>query len=496
MEKNRMATMNIKKLVLVNGVPLMLSLLISNLYIFVDSIFVSHVSEKALTALALANPIQILMSALGVANAVGLNAVISKALGEKNDEEVKRSAPAAIWLAFVFWIILAITSLFLLKPYFLSQSGEDQEIANYGIAYLSVVMFMSLGFMGQWVFDRFTIASGKSNLFLFTLSSGAITNLILDPIFIFGYFGIPAMGIVGAAVATVIGQFVGATLGIILNRKYNKEIPIYFVLKPHFKNVLNILKVGVPSGIAQGMLSVMGVYVNSILISFSSTAVAVYGACTKIQSLALVHIWGLNNGVVPLVAYNYGAKNLKRSYDSLKWTLIYGACTKIQSLALVHIWGLNNGVVPLVAYNYGAKNLKRSYDSLKWTLIYEYGIYLVIFVFIECFPGTILKSFDASADMIAMGSVAIRILGISYLISILCLAFASSFQGFGRGMHAMILTLTRQTILLFIFLVLFKQFGQVNLIWWAYVLAEVTSVPLGIFMHKRIQKQVVLEMEK
>ena len=310
-------------------------------------------------------------------------------------------------------------------------------------------MFMSLGFMGQWVFDRFTIASGKSNLFLFTLSSGAITNLILDPIFIFGYFGIPAMGIVGAAVATVIGQFVGATLGIILNRKYNKEIPIYFVLKPHFKNVLNILKVGVPSGIAQGMLSVMGVYVNSILISFSSTAVAVYGACTKIQSLALVPILGLNNGVVPLVAYNYGAKNLKRSYDSLKWTLIY-----------------------------------------------EYGIYLVIFVFIECFPGTILKSFDASADLIAMGSVAIRILGISYLISFLCLAFASSFQGFGRGMHAMILTLTRQTILLFIFLVLFKQFGQVNLIWWAYVLAEVTSVPLGIFMHKRIQKQVVLEMEK
>ncbi|MFQ6861632.1 MAG: MATE family efflux transporter [Beduini sp.] len=449
MEKNRMATMDIKKLVLVNGVPLMLSLLISNLYNFVDSIFVSHVSEKALTALALANPIQILMSALGVANAVGLNAVISKALGEKNDEEVKRSASAAIWLAFVFWIILAITSLFLLKPYFLSQSGGDHEIANYGIAYLSIVMFMSLGFMGQWVFDRFTIASGKSNLFLFTLSSGAITNLILDPIFIFGYFGIPAMGIVGAAIATVIGQFVGASLGIILNKKYNKEIPIHFVIKPHFKNVLNILKVGVPSGIAQGMLSVMGVYVNSILISFSSTAVAVYGACAKIQSLALVPIWGLNNGVVPLVAYNYGAKNLKRSYDSLKWTIIY-----------------------------------------------EYGIYLVIFIFIECFPGVILKLFDASPDMIAMGSVAIRILGISYLISILCLAFASSFQGFGRGIHSMSLTLARQTIFLFIFLVLFKQFGQVNLIWWAYILAEAVSVPLGILMHKRIQKQVTLEMEE
>lgn len=447
MEKNRMATMDMKKLVLMNGVPLMFSLLISNLYNFVDSIFVSYISEKALTALALANPIQILMSALGVSNAIGLNALISKALGEKNNEEVKKIASTAIWLSFAFWIILAVSSLFVLEPYFLSQSGGDVEIANYGIAYTSIVMIASLGFMGQWVFDRFTVASGKSNLFLFTLSSGAITNIILDPIFIFGYFGIPEMGIVGAAVATVIGQFVGAILGIILNKKYNKEIPIKFVLIPDFKNVVDILKVGLPSGVAQGMLSVMGVYINSILITFSSTAVAVYGICAKVQSLALVPIWGLNNGIVPLAAYNYGARNLKRASESLKWTLIY-----------------------------------------------EYGIYLVIFILMECFPEPILRLFDASSDMLAMGSIAIRIFAVSYLISILCLALASYFQGFGRGMTSMILTLLRQTILLFVFLVIFQQIGQINLIWLAFVLAELVSVPIGLFIHKRIEKEVALEM--
>ena len=234
MENNKLGTMTMKKLVLVNGIPLMLSLLISNLYNFVDSIFVSRISETALTALSLANPIQVLMSALGVANAVGVNAVISKALGKKDEDEIKNAASASIWLAFVFWIILALLEFVLIKPYFEFQTGGNQEIMNYGIQYLSIVMLGSLGVMGQWVFDRFTISSGKSSLFLITLSSGAITNIILDPIFIFGYFGVPAMGIKGAAIATVIGQFVGASMGIIINKKFNKEIPIHFVLKPNF----------------------------------------------------------------------------------------------------------------------------------------------------------------------------------------------------------------------------------------------------------------------
>lgn len=448
MESNKLSTMDIKKLVLVNGIPLMLSLLINNLYNFVDSIFVSYISEKALTTLALANPIQILISSLGVANAVGLNALISRALGKKDEKEVKRIASAAIWLAVVFWIILAALSLVILKPYFLSQSGGDQEIMQYGMSYLSIVMFVSLGVMGQWVFDRFTIASGKSSLFLITLSSGAITNTILDPIFIFGLFGFPALGVAGAALATVIGQSVGAIMGIVINRKYNREIPIHFVIKPNFKSVVDILKVGVPSGIAQGVLSIMGVYVNSILISFSSTAVAVYGACMKIQSLALVPIWGLNNGLVPLVAYNYGAKKVERSYQSVRWTLIY-----------------------------------------------ELAFFTFMFTILQLFPETILKLFDASQEMLSLGSVAIRILSISYFISIICLALASTFQGFGKGTHAMVLTLARQTVFVFIFLMIFKQFNQINLIWWAYVLAELVSLPIGLWIYRHIKNKVKEELE-
>lgn len=283
------------------------------------------------------------MSALGVANAVGLNAVISKALGEKNKEEVTKSASSAIWLAFAFWVCLATLSMFILKPYFISQSGGDMEIVEAGVSYLRIIMFASLGFMMQWVFDRFTIASGKSSLFLITLSSGAITNIILDPILIFGYFGVPAMRVTGAAIATVIGQFVGALMGVIINKKYNPDIPVHFSLKPYFKNIKNILMVGIPSGVAQAMLSIMGIYVNQILIGFSSTAVAVYGACAKIQSLIMVPIWGFNNGLVPLVAYNYGAKKLQCSYDSIKWSLIYEYGIFLFSLSsLKHVHGLSS----------------------------------------------------------------------------------------------------------------------------------------------------------
>lgn len=387
------------------------------------------------------------MSTLGVANAVGLNAVISKALGEKNKEEVTKSASSAIWLAFAFWVCLATLSMFILKPYFISQSGGDMEIVEAGVSYLRIIMFASLGFMMQWVFDRFTIASGKSSLFLITLSSGAITNIILDPILIFGYFGVPAMRVTGAAIATVIGQFVGALMGVIINKKYNPDIPVHFSLKPYFKNIKNILMVGIPSGVAQAMLSIMGIYVNQILIGFSSTAVAVYGACAKIQSLIMVPIWGFNNGLVPLVAYNYGAKKLQRSYDSIKWSLIY-----------------------------------------------EYGIFFVFFIFIETCPRFILGLFDASWQMMTIGVTALRILGISYLVSILCLALSSVFQGFGQGIHAMVLTLTRQTVLLFIFISILNHFQQIDFIWWAYVLSETTSIPLGWWIFRNIKRKIQKEI--
>ncbi len=230
--ENNMGTDKISRLLLKTGIPLMLSLLINSLYNFVDSIFVSRVAEGALTALSLASPVQIFVSALGLGNAVGLNAAISKALGEKNREQVKKTANAAIFLAVCAWLLISVVCLLGICWYFTWQSGGNEVIAAYGRDYLSICMLFSLGQMGQWVFDRFVIASGKSHLFLFTLSAASITNLILDPIFIFTF----GLGTKGAAIATVIGQFMGLFAGILINRRWNREITFSFILKPDWEH--------------------------------------------------------------------------------------------------------------------------------------------------------------------------------------------------------------------------------------------------------------------
>ena len=246
----------------------MVSLLINSLYNFVDSVFVSRISEDALTALSLASPIQILMSALGLGIAVGLNAVISKALGEKDVRRVEKTASAALTLAFLAWVLVVVLEMAALRHYFRWQSGGDETIMNYGIPYLRICMLCSLGMMGQWVFDRFVMASGKSSLFLFTLSAASITNLILDPILIFGYFGLPAMGKSGAALATVIGQWAGCFAGYFINRRWNREIPIHFTARPDKNCMLSILKVGIPSTLVQAVSSALAVYVNSVIVGF------------------------------------------------------------------------------------------------------------------------------------------------------------------------------------------------------------------------------------
>ena len=237
MEENKMGTVPVSRLVISMGLPLMLSLLISSLYNFVDSVFVARVSEDALTAISLAAPMQLIVSSLGLGNAVGLNAVISRALGEKNPKKVKDAASAAIFIAFCSWILNCILCLAFARIYFESQSGGNEAIASYGIQYLSICMLASFGQMGQWVFDRFVMASGKSHLFIFTLSAASLTNLILDPIFIFGWFGLPRMETAGAALATVIGQFMGCLAGMLINKKWNPEIPFAFTLKPDWESV-------------------------------------------------------------------------------------------------------------------------------------------------------------------------------------------------------------------------------------------------------------------
>lgn len=439
--ENRMGTEKMSRLIIATGIPLMLSLLINSLYNFVDSVFVSRISEDALTALSLAAPIQIFVSALGFGNAVGLNAVISKALGEKKQDKVKQAASAAIFIALCSWILIVILCILLVKPYFAWQAGGNEVIAKYGREYLTVCMLFAFGQMGQWVFDRFVIASGKSNLFLFTLSAASITNLILDPIFIFGLFGVPRMEALGAAVATVIGQIVGMIAGILINRRWNREIPFSFRLHPDWESVRAILKVGIPSTMVQVLTSLVSIAMNSILLTFSTTAVAVYGVCVKIQNIVTVGVHGIDNGLIPIVAYNYGAGKRTRIDEAIKWTLIYSAI-----------------------------------------------LYVVFFAGLEVVPGIVLRIFKASDFMLSIGIPALRILAVAYFVSIPNMVFAAALQGLSLGTKSMYLTMARQAVLPLVFAFILRRFGMLNLIWAAFVLAEFAGIPFAIYLWKKSRR--------
>ena len=285
--ENKLGTEKISRLMLTTGVPLMLSLLINSLYNFVDSIFVSRVAEDALTALSLAAPVQMFVSALGLGNAIGLNETISKALGEKNSVKVTMVANSAIFIA-----------------------------------------------LCQWVFDRFVIASGKSQLFIFTLSAASITNIILDPILIFAL----NLETKGAAIATVIGQFVGMVAGILINRRWNKEIPFRFTLHPDVESIKTIVKVGFPSTLVQVLTGFVNVAMNSILLAFSSTAVAVFGVCCRMQGICTVAVHGINNGMIPIVAYNYGARLKNRISESIKYAIVDSVIFYIPLLLILELF--------------------------------------------------------------------------------------------------------------------------------------------------------------
>ena len=431
MSENNMGTQKISRLVLTTGIPLMLSLLINSLYNFVDSVFVSRVAEDALTALSLAAPVQMMVSALGLGNAVGLNAAISRALGEGRPDKVKKTASAAIFLAICAWVLISVTCLLGVRWYFEWQSGGNAAIARYGRDYLSICMLFSLGQMGQWVFDRFVIASGKSHLFLFTLSAASITNLILDPVFIFGF----GMGTRGAAIATVIGQFMGLFAGIYINRRWNREIEFSFTLRPDWQSVKTILRVGIPSTLVQVLTSFVTVAMNSILLAFSSTAVAVYGVCCRMMNLCTVGVHGIDNGLIPIVAYNYGAHKPERVRESLRWAMGYSAL-----------------------------------------------FFLPFLLVLEFAPSWVLRLFNASEHMMGIGIPAVRILALAWIISIPNLVIAAALQGLSQPRQSMVLTLLRQAILPVLLALVFRHFSNLNLIWLAFVMAEAIGIPAAMML--------------
>lgn len=433
----QMGTAPISGLLLKLSIPSILAILANNFYNIIDSVFVAQLNEKALTALSLAAPIQMLMAALGSGMAIGLNAVVSRALGENDKDKVKAATASAIFIAACSYLLILLAQIFLLEPFFIWQTS-DPLIREYGISYLRICMIFSFGCMLQWVFDRLLIATGKTSCFMVSLLTASITNLVLDPILIFGLFGFPALGVDGAAWATVIGQIFGAVAAILLNLFKNREISITVTLKPHLKSVSQILAVGIPTAVMQAMTSIAGMLVNIVIIGFSSTAVAVYGVCLKIQNIFLV---------VPT--------------------------------------GINLALIPVVAYNHGANRPDRQRAAFRWGMIFSLGFMIAALLLLELFPEQILTIFNADSNMFEIGTVAIRILAISMILSVYALILGAVLQALGKGFSSMALTVARQAVFLLPILIAFQAFKTLSILWIAFPLAEAMGIVLGMYLHKK-----------
>ena len=447
-EENKMGVMPIKKLLINMSLPMMISMFVQALYNVVDSIFVAQISEKALTVVSMAFPVQNLMSAIGVGTGVGINALLSKSLGEKNFKESNGAANNGIFLGMLSYMIFLIFGLLFTDTYFKTQTNDTQIIA-YGTSYLNIICIVSAGIFFQITFERLLQSTGKTFYSMITQGTGAIINIILDPIFIFGYFGFPKMGVAGAAIATVTGQLIAAILAFIFNIKLNHEITIKAKgFRPNLEIIKKIYSVGIPSIIMISITSITTYGMNVILMAFSSTAIAVFGVYFKLQSFVFMPIFGLNNGMVPIIAYNYGAKKKERILKIIQLSITYAI-----------------------------------------------GIMLFGLLIIQIFPKELLSLFNASDDMLSIGIPALRIISLSYIFAGFCIVCGSVYQAFGNGLLSLIISVLRQLVVLLPVAYLLSLLGNVNLIWWSYPIAEMISLVLSIVFLKYIYDKKIQSME-
>ena len=447
-QENKMGVMPIPKLLITMSLPMILSMLVQALYNIVDSIFVSKLNEAALTAVSLAFPIQNLMIAVAAGTGVGINALLSKSLGEHKFDKANTIARNGILLGILSSIVFAIAGIFGSRLFFVVQTN-DPDIIKYGTDYMSIITIASVGIFMQVTFERLMQSTGKTIFNMITQGTGAIINIILDPILIFGWFGLPRLEVAGAALATVIGQVIAALMGIILNHKYNKEIHVSFKdFKPCKQTIGAIYKIGVPSILMQSIGSVTTFGMNNILLMFKSTAATVFGVYFKLQSFIFMPIFGLTNGVIPIVAYNYGARNKKRIYQTLK----LGATIAV-------------------------------------------SIMLVGMIVFQVFPKTLLRLFNASDDMLAIGIPALRTISLSFTFAGFCIISSSIFQALGNGVYSLIMSVARQLVVILPVAFIFAKLFGLTMVWYAYPIAEVVSVIVCIILLKRILKNKVDNLE-
>ncbi len=444
-KENKMGVMSVKKLVITMSLPMMVSMLVQALYNVVDSIFVSQVCEDALTAVSLAFPAQNLMIGVATGTGVGVNALLSRSLGEKNFEKANKIAAQGVLLAMFSFLLFALFGIFGTKLFFAAQIEKDSAIYSYGVDYLSVVCIASMGLFGQVMMERLMQATGKTTLSMATQLAGAVTNIILDPLFILGIGPFPRMEAKGAAVATVIGQTVAFIVGIIINETANKEINLRFSnLRPDFKIIGDIYKIGIPSVLMVGIGSLMTFLLNKILLSFTTTAAAVFGVYFKLQSFIFMPIFGLNNGVIPIIAYNYGAKKKERITECLRFSCVIAV--SIMAFGMIMMWLM---------------------------------------------PEQMLRLFDAKEEMMELGVPALKIISTSFILAGVCINLGSAFQALGKSYFSMIISFCRQIVVLLPAAYLLSKTGVLNNVWFAFPIAEVMSLSVTLLCFSYIYKKTI-----
>ena len=435
MEENKMGVMPIGKLIVTMSLPIMISMLVQALYNVVDSVFVARIDEYALTAVSMAFPIQNLMIAVSVGTAVGVNALLARYLGAKDYEKVNKIAENAVFLAIMSYLVFLLVGLFLAEPFYRSQT-DIEEIVQYGRQYISICCCLSFGVFIQIMFERLLQATGKTVYTMCTQGVGALTNIILDPILIFGMFGLPRMGVAGAAAATVAGQMVAAVLAVSLNHLKNKEVRIQMKgFRPNPEIIGQIYEIGLPAIVMQAIGSAMNYGMNRILIAFSSTATAVFGVYF--------------NGVTPIIAYNYGAQSRERVVSAIRHVVTYAVIVMLLGLAAFQL-----------------------------------------------LPKQLLLMFDASETMLALGIPALRIISLSFVLASFGVAASGAFQALGKSIYSMYVSVARQLVVLLPAAFLLAQTGRVELVWWAFPIAELVSFAMSVIFMVHINRKIISKIGK
>lgn len=457
--ENKMGVMPVKRLIISMSLPMMISMLVQALYNIVDSIFVARITglsptagQDAIEAVTLAFPMQNLMIALGSGTGVGINALLSRSLGEKRFEKSDAAANMGLLLTFFNYLVFLIIGIFFVRTFIFSQIDPAKEnaqaIGEYGVTYLTIICCCSVALFFQMTFERLLQSTGKTIYSMMSQATGAIVNIIFDPLFIFGIGPFPEMGIAGAAYATILGQCTGATIGLITNLKYNKEINYSFkkIISIDWETIKDIYYVGVPSILMMSIGSVMTYLMNRILAAFE-TATAVFGVYFRLQSFFFMPVFGLNNGLIPVLAYNYGAKKKDRIKEALTFAL---------ELALTIM------VIGTIAF--------------------------------QLIPAVLLSFFNASDVMLKTGIPALRIISLSFPLAGVCIALGSVFQAFAKSFYSLVVSVGRQLVVLIPAAWLLAQTGVLTNVWFAFPIAELASLVLSVYFFRKLYKNTVLTL--